>query len=186
MATGFTTGLWEVRECASSKAKFICQQNQDTSVSPQPSAPPAPPAPQPTPSLNGSCPNNWKSNNNLRYCYKVRLHTISCISTPKHHLKHRPACLRLACAGISFPPAGSEAQLAAGTPLLPETWSQPAEHHRPRGGAVCPEGPPRGFWVGLSIFVILYELRMRMVVMETMMWPAGSQRSMSSTGFGSD
>lgn len=66
MATGFATGLWEVRECASSKAKFICRQNQGTPVSPEP------PAPQPTPSLSGSCPNGWKSNSNLRYCYKVR------------------------------------------------------------------------------------------------------------------
>lgn len=66
MATGFATGLWEVRECASSKAKFICRQNQDTSLSPEP------PVPQPTPSLSGSCPRGWKSNSNLRYCYKVR------------------------------------------------------------------------------------------------------------------
>lgn len=65
MATGFATGLWEVRECASSKAKFICRQNQDTSLSPEP------PVPQPTPSLSGSCPSGWKSNSNLRYCYKV-------------------------------------------------------------------------------------------------------------------
>uniref|UniRef100_A0A7N6AQA1 Mannose receptor, C type 2 n=1 Tax=Anabas testudineus TaxID=64144 RepID=A0A7N6AQA1_ANATE len=65
MATGFATGLWEVKECASSKAKFICRQNQDTSLSPEP------PVPQPTPSLSGSCPSGWKSNSNLRYCYKV-------------------------------------------------------------------------------------------------------------------
>lgn len=66
MATGFATGLWEVKECASSKAKFICRQNQDTSLSPEP------PVPQPTPSLSGSCPSGWKSDNNLRYCYKVQ------------------------------------------------------------------------------------------------------------------
>ncbi|XP_041812441.1 C-type mannose receptor 2 [Chelmon rostratus] len=65
MATGSAIGLWEVRECASSKAKFICRQNQDTSLSPEP------PVPQPTPSLSGSCPSGWKSNSNLRYCYKV-------------------------------------------------------------------------------------------------------------------
>uniref|UniRef100_A0A4W6FIQ0 Mannose receptor C-type 2 n=1 Tax=Lates calcarifer TaxID=8187 RepID=A0A4W6FIQ0_LATCA len=65
MATGFATGLWEVKECASAKAKFICRQNQDTSLSPEP------PVPQPTPSLSGSCPTGWKSNSNLRYCYKV-------------------------------------------------------------------------------------------------------------------
>ncbi|XP_075894955.1 C-type mannose receptor 2 [Nelusetta ayraudi] len=66
MATGFATGLWEVTECASSKAKFICRQKQsDGSPSPEP------PAPQPTPSLSGSCPSRWKSNSNLRYCYKV-------------------------------------------------------------------------------------------------------------------
>ncbi|KAM6905293.1 C-type mannose receptor 2 [Xenentodon cancila] len=65
MATGITTGLWEVKECVTAKAKFICRQNQDTSLSPEP------PAPQPTPSLSGSCPNGWKSNSSLRYCYKV-------------------------------------------------------------------------------------------------------------------
>lgn len=65
MATGFATGLWEVKECAPSKAKFICRQNQDTSISPEP------PVPQPTPSLSGTCPSGWKSNSNLRYCYKV-------------------------------------------------------------------------------------------------------------------
>ncbi|XP_061837872.2 C-type mannose receptor 2 isoform X1 [Nerophis lumbriciformis] len=65
MATGSATGLWEVRECTASKAKYICRQNKDAAVSPEP------PAPQPTPSLSGSCPNGWKSNSNLRYCYKV-------------------------------------------------------------------------------------------------------------------
>lgn len=65
MATGFATGLWEVKECSSSKAKFICRQNQDPSLSPEP------PGPQPTPSLSGSCPRGWKTNSNLRYCYKV-------------------------------------------------------------------------------------------------------------------
>ncbi|CAJ1076237.1 C-type mannose receptor 2 [Xyrichtys novacula] len=67
MATGSATGLWEVKECASSKAKFICRQNQDTSLSPEPPVP----VPQPTPSLSGSCPSSWKSSPNLRYCYKV-------------------------------------------------------------------------------------------------------------------
>ncbi|KAM4531180.1 C-type mannose receptor 2 [Odontesthes bonariensis] len=65
MATGSATGLWEVKECATVKAKFICRQNQGTSLSPEL------PVPQPTPSLSGSCPNGWKSNSNLRYCYKV-------------------------------------------------------------------------------------------------------------------
>ncbi|KAM9393770.1 C-type mannose receptor 2 [Pholidichthys leucotaenia] len=65
MATAFATGLWEVKDCASSKAKFICRQNQDTSLSPEP------PVPQPTPSLSGSCPSGWKSHGTLRYCYKV-------------------------------------------------------------------------------------------------------------------
>lgn len=165
MATGFATGLWEVRECASSKAKFICRQNQGAPVGPQPSAAPAPPAPRPTPSLNGSCPNEWKSNDNLRYCYKVHLSAISMHTSgstlhPAEPLRHHPSiwpeCCpsffpRLCLAGISFLPAGAEAQLAASTPVLPETWSQPAEHQWPRGGAVCPEGPPRSLWVGPSI-----------------------------------
>ncbi|KAM6957627.1 C-type mannose receptor 2 [Aplochiton taeniatus] len=65
MATGHATGLWEVKSCASSRAKFVCRQNKDTSLSPEP------PAPLPTPSLTGSCPSDWKSNSNLRHCYKV-------------------------------------------------------------------------------------------------------------------
>ncbi|XP_015230321.1 PREDICTED: C-type mannose receptor 2 [Cyprinodon variegatus] len=65
MATGSATGLWEVKECASAKAKFICRQNQDASQNPEP------PAPHPTPSLSGTCPYGWKSNSKLRYCYKV-------------------------------------------------------------------------------------------------------------------
>ncbi|KAG7220641.1 hypothetical protein INR49_017895 [Caranx melampygus] len=76
MATGIATGLWEVRECASSKAKFICRENQDTSLSPEP------PVPQPTPSLSGSCPSGWKSNSNLRYCYKRHGANLLSISGP--------------------------------------------------------------------------------------------------------
>lgn len=73
MATGYAVGLWEVKDCASSRAKFICRQNQDTSLSPEP------PAPQPTPSLTGSCPNGWKSNSNLRHCYKVDFNIQGCL-----------------------------------------------------------------------------------------------------------
>ncbi|XP_062389023.1 C-type mannose receptor 2 [Sardina pilchardus] len=65
MATGHATGLWEVKDCGTMKAKFICHQNK----SPVPS--PAPPAPHPTPSLTGSCPSGWKSSNTLPHCYKV-------------------------------------------------------------------------------------------------------------------
>lgn len=80
MATGFATGLWEVKECASARAKFICRQTQDTSLSPEP------PVPQPTPSLSGSCPSGWKSNNELRYCYKVR--HASAAGQPNHQHTH--------------------------------------------------------------------------------------------------
>ncbi|XP_071027854.1 C-type mannose receptor 2-like [Oncorhynchus clarkii lewisi] len=65
METGYATGLWEVKDCASARAKFICRLNQDTSLSPEP------PAPHPTPSLTGSCPNGWKTNDKLHHCYKV-------------------------------------------------------------------------------------------------------------------
>uniref|UniRef100_A0AAZ3NSQ8 C-type mannose receptor 2 n=1 Tax=Oncorhynchus tshawytscha TaxID=74940 RepID=A0AAZ3NSQ8_ONCTS len=65
METGYATGLWEVKDCASAQAKFICRLNQDTSLSPEP------PAPHPTPSLTGSCPNGWKTNGKLHHCYKV-------------------------------------------------------------------------------------------------------------------
>uniref|UniRef100_A0A4W5PZF5 Mannose receptor C-type 2 n=1 Tax=Hucho hucho TaxID=62062 RepID=A0A4W5PZF5_9TELE len=65
METGSATGLWEVKDCALARAKFICRLNQDTSLSPEP------PTPHPTPSLTGSCPNGWKTNGKLHHCYKV-------------------------------------------------------------------------------------------------------------------
>ena len=76
MATGHATGLWEVSDCALSREKFLCRQNQDASLSPEPpvpAPPPSPTLPAPTPSLTGARPTGWKSNNNLRHCYKVTL-----------------------------------------------------------------------------------------------------------------
>ncbi|XP_064170944.1 C-type mannose receptor 2-like [Anguilla rostrata] len=69
LATGVSTGLWEVRDCGSDKAKYICRQNLDTSLSPE--TPALPPGPAPTPSLTGACPQGWKSSGTLRNCYKV-------------------------------------------------------------------------------------------------------------------
>jgi len=67
MVAGQAMGLWEVKDCASVRSKYICKQNQDTSLIP------IPPAPQPTPSLTGSCPSEWKSTNTFHHCYKVCL-----------------------------------------------------------------------------------------------------------------
>ncbi|MGH0126244.1 UNVERIFIED_CONTAM: hypothetical protein FKN15_000498 [Acipenser sinensis] len=64
LATGSSTGLWEVRDCKS-RAKYICRQNQDTSVSPEL------PVPAPTPSLTGTCPRGWSTSSSLHHCYKV-------------------------------------------------------------------------------------------------------------------
>ncbi|KAJ8284375.1 hypothetical protein COCON_G00032250 [Conger conger] len=64
LATGFATGLWEIKDC-STRAKLICRSNLDTSLTPEP------PAPLPTPSLTGVCARGWKSSNTLRHCYKV-------------------------------------------------------------------------------------------------------------------
>ncbi|KAJ8344765.1 hypothetical protein SKAU_G00289580 [Synaphobranchus kaupii] len=69
LATGDSTGLWEVKDCGSAKAKYICWLNQDISLSPEPPA--LPPIPAPTPSLTGACPQDWKSSSTLRNCYKV-------------------------------------------------------------------------------------------------------------------
>ena len=66
MVTGHATGLWEVKDCGTARAKFLCRQNKGPSPSP------APPAPHPTPSLTGSCPGGWKSTNTLPHCYKVK------------------------------------------------------------------------------------------------------------------
>ena len=76
MATGHATGLWEVSDCTSSREKFLCRQNQEASMSPEPPVPALPPSPAPTPSLTGACPSGWKSNNNLRHCYKVTLRAV--------------------------------------------------------------------------------------------------------------
>uniref|UniRef100_A0A8C9TTG1 Mannose receptor C-type 2 n=1 Tax=Scleropages formosus TaxID=113540 RepID=A0A8C9TTG1_SCLFO len=65
LATGYSTGLWEVKDCGSVRAKYMCRLSLDTSLSPEP------PAPVPTPSLTGACPQGWKSSSTLRHCYKV-------------------------------------------------------------------------------------------------------------------
>uniref|UniRef100_A0A8C3S4D6 C-type mannose receptor 2 n=1 Tax=Chelydra serpentina TaxID=8475 RepID=A0A8C3S4D6_CHESE len=66
LATGSSMGLWEVKNCSTFKAKYICRQNLGTPVNPEL------PAPYPTPSLTGSCPQGWSSDPKLRHCYKVR------------------------------------------------------------------------------------------------------------------
>uniref|UniRef100_A0A8C8VHM8 Mannose receptor C type 2 n=1 Tax=Pelusios castaneus TaxID=367368 RepID=A0A8C8VHM8_9SAUR len=65
LATGSSMGLWEVKNCSTFKAKYICRQNLGTPVTPEL------PAPYPTPSLTGSCPPGWSSDPKLRHCYKV-------------------------------------------------------------------------------------------------------------------
>uniref|UniRef100_A0ABM5GR70 C-type mannose receptor 2 isoform X1 n=1 Tax=Pogona vitticeps TaxID=103695 RepID=A0ABM5GR70_9SAUR len=65
LATGSTMGLWEVKNCTTFKAKYICRQNLGTPVNPDL------PLPHPTPSLTGSCPVGWVSSPKLRHCYKV-------------------------------------------------------------------------------------------------------------------
>lgn len=69
MVAGQAMGLWEVKDCASIRSKYICKQNPDSSFIP------SPPVPQPTPSLTGACPSGWKSINAFRHCYKVRAYT---------------------------------------------------------------------------------------------------------------
>ncbi|XP_063816089.1 C-type mannose receptor 2 [Pseudophryne corroboree] len=64
LATGRSLGLWEVKDCASFRAKYICMQSLSPMI-------PLLPAARPTPSLNGSCPDGWSSASNLRHCYKV-------------------------------------------------------------------------------------------------------------------
>ena len=66
LATGSSMGLWEVKNCSTFKAKYICRQNLGTPVNPEL------PAPYPTPSLAAACPPGWSSDAKLRHCYKVR------------------------------------------------------------------------------------------------------------------
>uniref|UniRef100_H3A816 C-type mannose receptor 2 n=1 Tax=Latimeria chalumnae TaxID=7897 RepID=H3A816_LATCH len=65
LATGSSIGLWEVKDCGSFKANYICRQNMGTPINPEL------PSPHPTPSLTGTCPQDWSSSTHLRYCYKV-------------------------------------------------------------------------------------------------------------------
>ncbi|TRY95646.1 hypothetical protein DNTS_017847, partial [Danionella cerebrum] len=65
MVAGQAMGLWEVKDCASVRSKYICKQNQGSSMEP------IPPEPRPTPSLTGSCSSGWKSTSTLRHCFRV-------------------------------------------------------------------------------------------------------------------
>ncbi|XP_077169931.1 C-type mannose receptor 2 [Paroedura picta] len=65
LATGSAMGLWEVKNCTTFRAKYICRQNLGTPVNPEL------PAPLPTPSLTGSCPPEWSTSPKMRHCYKV-------------------------------------------------------------------------------------------------------------------
>ncbi|KAA0705893.1 C-type mannose receptor 2 [Triplophysa tibetana] len=65
MMAGQAMGLWEVKDCASIRSKYICEQNSNSSFIP------SPPVPKPTPSLTGACPSGWKSTNALRHCFKA-------------------------------------------------------------------------------------------------------------------
>ncbi|XP_043530575.1 C-type mannose receptor 2-like [Chiloscyllium plagiosum] len=67
LATGNSVGLWDVKDCNSFRAKYICRQNLATSVDPGT----GPAAVTPTPSVTGNCPTGWSSSLTLRYCYKV-------------------------------------------------------------------------------------------------------------------
>ncbi|XP_069094090.1 C-type mannose receptor 2 isoform X2 [Pleurodeles waltl] len=62
LATGRSMGLWEVKDCVTFRAKYICRQNTGL---------PDLPSPYPTPSLTGSCPEDWNSDPSLRHCYKA-------------------------------------------------------------------------------------------------------------------
>ncbi|KAM3922534.1 C-type mannose receptor 2 isoform 1-T1 [Leptodactylus fuscus] len=64
LATGRSLGLWEVKDCDSFKSKYICMQTLLPMV-------PLVPAARPTPSVNGSCPDDWSSAPTLKHCYKV-------------------------------------------------------------------------------------------------------------------
>lgn len=65
LATGSAVGLWEVKNCTTFQAKYICRQTLGTPVNPEL------PAPHPTPSLTGSCPQGWSTSPKMRHCYKV-------------------------------------------------------------------------------------------------------------------
>ena len=90
LATGSAMGLWEVKNCTSFRARYICRQSLGTPVTPEL------PGPDPTPSLTSACPQGWGSDPKLRHCYKVgSLWVLS-----------RFSCVRL-CDPIDGSPPGS-------------------------------------------------------------------------------
>ncbi|MBN3312067.1 MRC2 protein, partial [Atractosteus spatula] len=127
MATGGATGLWEVKDCSSAKAKYICRQNLDTALSPEL------PQPAPTPSLTGSCPQGWKTSSSLHHCYKVfhfpQLHQR--LSWVQAHLFCRKHGAQLLSIG-SF----DEEQFVA--QILHETFGESEDHEQ------------HWFWIGLN------------------------------------
>uniref|UniRef100_A0A8K9WRK9 Mannose receptor C-type 2 n=1 Tax=Oncorhynchus mykiss TaxID=8022 RepID=A0A8K9WRK9_ONCMY len=128
METGYATGLWEVKDCASARAKFICRLNQDTSLSPEP------PTPHPTPSLTGSCPNGWKTNGKLHHCYKVfdSAQMDQKLSWLQAHL----ACLRHHGANLLSVSGPEEEHFIL--QILHEAFGESEDHEQ------------RWFWIGLN------------------------------------
>ncbi|XP_072560794.1 C-type mannose receptor 2 [Paramormyrops kingsleyae] len=65
MSTAASLGKWQVMNCNSTQAKYVCRMSLDSPLSPEPTAP------HPTPSLTGTCPQGWKTSNTMHHCYKV-------------------------------------------------------------------------------------------------------------------
>ncbi|KAJ3601174.1 hypothetical protein NHX12_032147, partial [Muraenolepis orangiensis] len=129
MATGHAMGLWEVKDCHDTLAKFICRQNPESSLSPE--APVLPPAP--TPSLTGACPSGWKSDSNLRHCYKV-FHS-SQLEAKLSWLQAHLLCQRHGANLLSI--AGPEEEHFV-LQVLHETFGESEDHEQ------------HWFWIGLN------------------------------------
>lgn len=122
LATGSSMGLWEVKNCSTFKAKYICRQNLGTPVNPEL------PGPYPTPSLTATCPPGWSSDSKLRHCYKVS----------------GGGGLALAIAGVNAPPPGADggegAWLVLAEGILDPTSLVRAERWQRAPGWLLPVG----------------------------------------------
>ncbi|XP_075033477.1 C-type mannose receptor 2 [Mixophyes fleayi] len=128
LATGRSLGLWEVKDCYSFRAKYICMQ----SLSPMT---PMFPAVRPTPSLNGSCPDGWSSASNLRHCYKI--YYLEKLQDKKTWISAQQSCREIGAQLLSISSVEEEHYVAH---LLNKIFgeSEPEIHEQ------------HWFWIGLN------------------------------------
>ncbi|XP_073463770.1 C-type mannose receptor 2 [Aquarana catesbeiana] len=128
LATGRSLGLWEVKDCVTFSAKYICMQSLIPMI-------PLLPAARPTPSLNGSCPDGWNSAPNLRHCYKV-YHSEK-LQEKKSWISAQQSCREIGAQLLSVSSVGEEHYVAhLLNKIFGESEPESQEQH--------------WFWIGLN------------------------------------